>query len=254
MNLDLKDRNFLILGASSGFGHHIATRIAEEGGAPILVARSKEKLEAFVQEHPGARYIVADLFSDKGLQQLWSSLGEEEIDGVLINSGGPKAGSFPMTLSDWDEGYQVVLRWKVQLMQWLMPRLEKRGYGRLVFIESVSVREPIQGLVLSNVYRMAVVGLMKSIVNELQGKDILINMLAPGYHLTDRLESLIHRKSEELGVEESEVARSFAENTTLKSLGDPDSLAGLAVWLLSPQNSYVTGQIIPVEGGLTKGI
>jgi len=97
------------------------------------------------------------------------------------------------------------------------------------------------------------VGLMKSIVNELQGHDILLNILGPGYHLTDRLENLIAGKSQDLGISETEVANQFAENTTLKRLGDPASMAELAVWLLSSHNSYLTGQVIPVEGGLTKG-
>lgn len=253
MNIELKGRKFLVLGASSGFGRHVARRICEEGGHPILVARSEDKLRDFVKSHPTASYIVADLYSENGLAELFRSLEGEILDGVLINSGGPPSGSFPMKMADWDEGYKAVIRWKIELLQWLMPRLKEQGYGRIVFIESVSVREPIDGLVLSNVFRMAVVGLMKSIVNELDGQDILLNVLAPGYHLTDRLENLIAGKSRELGISEEKVAEQFAENTVVRRLGDPASLAQLAVWLLSPGNSYVTGQVIPVEGGLTKG-
>ena len=254
MNLSLKRQKFLVLGASSGFGRHVAERICQEGGDPILVARSEEKLKNFVDSHPDATYVTADLFTEEGLQKLINALDGVTIHGVLINSGGPPSGSFPMDMEDWDRGYQMVLRWKIELMQWLMPRFEAAGYGRLVFIESVSVREPIAGLVLSNVYRMAVVGLMKSIVNELNGQDILLNVLGPGYHLTDRLENLIAAKSRDLGISETQVTEQFAENTTLKRLGDPGSMAELAVWLLSSHNSYLTGQVIPVDGGLTRGL
>lgn len=254
MNLSLKGQKILVLGASSGFGRHVAERISAEGGHPILVARSVDKLKKYVDAHPDSSYVATDLFSEEGLQKLFDELDGVAIDGVLLNAGGPPSGSFPMQMNDWDRGYQMVLRWKIELLQWLMPRFEAAGYGRLVFIESVSVREPIAGLVLSNVYRMAVVGLMKSIVNELQGQDILLNILGPGYHLTDRLENLIAGKSQELGISETEVANQFADNTTLKRLGDPASMAELAVWLLSSHNSYLTGQVIPVDGGLTKGL
>ncbi|HLU93619.1 MAG TPA: SDR family oxidoreductase [Membranihabitans sp.] len=254
MNLEIQDKNFLVLGASSGFGRYIAERISREGGHPILVARSADKLRDFQKSHPDSSFIVADLMKSEGLQSVIRETNNITLDGVLINAGGPPAGSFPQKMEEWDGGYNMVLRWKIELLQSLLPRFEARGYGRIVFIESVSVREPIPGLVLSNVFRMAVVGMMKSIVNEMTGQDILINMIAPGYHLTDRLENLIKRKSQEQGIPEEEIANQFAENTPLRKLGDPANLAELAVWLLSPGNGYVTGQVIPVDGGLAKGL
>lgn len=254
MNLKIRNKNYLVLGASGGFGRHIAERIYREEGHPILVARSEKKLRDFQNSHPGSSVIIADLMKPEGLQSILDETSHLTLHGLLINSGGPPAGSFPMNMEDWDLGYQMVLRWKIELLRSILPRFEESGFGRIVFIESVSVREPISGLVLSNVFRMAVVGLMKSIVNDLTSKDILINMVAPGYHLTDRLENLIDGKSKDLGVSEEEVVKQFTENTPLRKLGDPASFAELAVWLLSPGNSYVTGQVIPVDGGLAKGI
>lgn len=254
MNLDIQGKNFLVLGASSGFGLHVAQRISQEGGHPVVVARSVDKLRKFQKSHPDSSVIVADLQTEVGLESIKTATSAIDLDGVLINSGGPPAGSFPMRMEDWDLGYQMVLRWKIELLQWLIPRMEVNGYGRVVLIESVSVREPIPGLVLSNTFRMAVVGVMKSIVNELVGKDILLNVIAPGYHMTDRLHDLIDRKSEDLGISTEQVAARFADNTSLRKLGDPASLAELAVWLMSPGNSYVTGQVITVDGGLAKGI
>lgn len=254
MNIDVKNKTFLILGASSGFGRHIATQIALEGGHPILVARSVEKLQDFERSHPDSSFIAADLFSAKGLQKLNERICNRSIYGVLVNAGGPPAGSFPMKPEDWDRAYATVLRWKVELLRDLLPRLQEAGQGRIVFIESISVKEPVEGLILSNVFRMGVVGLMKSIVNELEGKDILLNMIAPGYHLTDRLENLIKKQSKEGGISTDQVAAQLADRTTLKKLGDPASLAQLATWLLSPGNTYITGQIFPVDGGMTRGI
>lgn len=255
MNLNINGKKFLILGASSGFGWHIAKRIIEEGGHPVLVARSEGGLENFHQTYPDSSIITADLFSSEGIEKVAKETKDLSLDGVLINAGGPAAGSFPMDgMEDWDKGYEVVLRWKIELLRILIPRFESAGYGRVVFIESVSVREPIPGLVLSNVFRMAVVGLMKSLVNEMDGKNILINVIAPGYHKTDRLENMIARQSKSRGIAEDEVIAGFTENTTLKKLGDPENLAELVAWLLSPQNNYLTGQTIVVDGGLTKGL
>lgn len=255
MNLNINQKKFLILGASSGFGRYIAERVYQEGGMPILVARSGDSLKDFQENHPKSSIVEADLFTPEGLDRVGGVIEGTTLDGVLINAGGPPAGSFPMSgMDDWDRGYEVVLRWKIELLRKLIPHFESTGYGRIVFIESVSVREPLDGLVLSNVFRMAVVGLMKSIVNEMGGKDILMNIIAPGYHRTDRLENLIAKQSEEKGISKEKVASGMAENTPLKKLGDPASLAELAVWLLSPKNSYVTGQIIPVDGGLAKGV
>ncbi len=255
MDLNINGKKFLILGASSGFGKHIAERIIAEGGHPVLVARSREVLEAFQQSNPDSSIIVADLFSSEGIDKVANETKDIILAGVLMNSGGPSAGSFPLDgMDDWDKGYQVVLRWKIELLRILIPRFESENYGRIVFIESVSVREPLPGLVLSNVFRMAVIGLVKSLVNEMNGKNILINVIAPGYHKTDRLENLITRQSESRGVSEEDVIAGFAENTTLKKLGDPENLAELAAWLLSPQNNYLTGQTIVIDGGLAKGV
>lgn len=255
MDLKIKDKKILVLGASSGFGRHIAERVHQEGGHPILVARSQDALEAFQKDHPNSSFITADLFASEGLDKVISKTKNTRLDGVLINAGGPPSGSFPMDgMDEWDKGYETVLRWKVALLRNLIPRFRSVDYGRIVFIESVSVKQPIPGLILSNVYRMAVAGLMKSIVNEMEGQDILINMIAPGYHKTDRLENLISRQSEAKNISEKEVADGFADNTTLKKLGDPASLAELAVWLLSPKNTYMTGQILSIDGGLVKAI
>lgn len=255
MELDIKGENILILGASSGFGRAVAEQIASEGAHPVLVARSDEKLKEFHKAHPDSTVIAADLFTEEGLQKVIDDTSNINLSGVLMNAGGPSGGSFPLNdISDWDRGYEVVLRWKIKLLMALMPRFEENGSGRVVFIESVSVREPIDGLVLSNVYRMAVVGLMKSLVNTMDGKNILMNVLAPGYHRTDRLNNLIRAQSTSEGKTEVQISAEFAANTPLKKLGDPADLARLAVFLLSPRNSYVTGQIITVDGGLTKGI
>src|SRR5690606_19080269 len=107
------------------------------------VARSEDKLKAFQKNHPDSSIITADLFSDEGLQKVLKATRDYALYGVLVNSGGPPAGSFPMQPEDWDQGYATVLKWKVELLRGLLPRLQESGQGRIVFIESISVKEPI---------------------------------------------------------------------------------------------------------------
>lgn len=255
MDLKLEGKEYLILGASSGFGENVARRIAKEGGRPILVARSEDSLKAFCAEYPAADYIVSDLFAPDGVSRMMTVAEERDLAGVLINAGGPPSGSFPMEkMEQWDNAYRQVLRWKIDLLDRILPLFQSRNFGRLVMIESVSVKEPLKGLVLSNVFRAASQALMKSIVNEMSGYDILINLLAPGYHKTARLESLIKTESEKTGRSISEIEAGFAANTPVGALGDPASFAQLAVWLLSPQNQYVNGQSFVVDGGMNKSL
>lgn len=255
MDLNLQGQKILVLGASSGFGMEVARRIAMEGGHPVLVARSEEKLKTFQDEFPDAEYVVADLFDRNGVGEMLKNVKKEELFGVLVNAGGPAAGSFPMDeMGEWDQAYDQVLRWKIDLLRRLLPVFEKKNYGRIVFVESVSVKEPLPGLVLSNVFRAGVQSLMKSIVNEMRGYDITLNLLAPGYHKTDRLENLMAGQSEETGMGISEIEEKFAFRTAMGTLGDPASFAQLAVWLLSPQNTYVTGQSIVIDGGMSQGL
>lgn len=251
----MDNQRFLVCGASSGFGHEIAKKIVGEGGIPILVARSEEKLKEFKSEFPESEYIVADLFDANGVEEVLEKIGSENLAGVLINSGGPQPGSFSQVdMSDWDRGYEIVLRWKIDLLQRILPVFQKQNYGRIVFIESVSVKQPLDGLILSNVFRIAVQGLMKSIVNEMEGYDITLNLLGPGYHRTDRLNRLIAKQSEDSGLSQSEIAENMAARTPLRSLGDPASLAQLGAWLLSSENSYVTGQSFVIDGGMSRGL
>lgn len=253
MDLSMQKQNFLVLGASSGLGRAVAEKIQEEGGFPILVARSEDKLQDFKSQYPRSRTIVADIMREEGIDVILEELRDVRIHGVLINAGGPPAGTFlKSSLEDWDIGYRMVFRWKVNLLLKLLPSLIENNYGRIVFIESVSIKKPIEGLVLSNAYRMSVVGLMKSIINEIQGKDITLNIIGPGYHQTERLNNLIadQAATEE---EKKKIEDSFADRTAVGRLGNPEDLASITTWLLSPRAGYVTGQTILIDGGLYKG-
>lgn len=252
MNID--QPNFLILGASSGIGYAIAEQLCVKGLQIVAVARRIQLLNPLQQNFPNqVKTIKADVMTSEGMDHLYEQIKDIPIHGVLINAGGPPAGDFRSSeLEHWDSGYQMVLRWKIDLLLRLLPKFEEQNYGRIVFIESVSIKQPIPGLVLSNTFRMAVAGLMKSIVNEVTEKNITFNIIAPGYHKTDRLQSLMEKQvTKDQSIEAVELK--LAGNTTIGRLGDPQELASLATWLLSEESGYVTGQTLVVDGGLYRG-
>ena len=157
-------------------------------------------------------------------------------------------------ITDWDDSYESVLRWKIKLTQEILPYFERNAYGRLLYIESSSVKQPIENLILSTSMRLAVVGFVKSLSLELADNGITMNILAPGYHATPRLEQLFENKAMLLGISPEEAKSEFIKETLVGKLGNPDDLASLAVWLLSPKSKFITGQTISVDGGMIRSI
>lgn len=254
MEMLLKDRLFLVTGATSGFGKAIASSLLREGAQVIINARGEEKLRAMQQAHSGRlRYVAGDITTDAVISRVQREIGEERLDGVLVNAGGPPAKSFIETqVGDWDDAYQHVLRWKVKLINHLLEKFQSQQYGRIVMIESVSVKQPIENLVLSNAFRLAVIGFIKTLSQEVAHEGITVNVLAPGYHATPAMERLFAKKATLLGIHIDEAKREFEKEIRAGRLGEPKDLASLATWLLSPHASYVTGQTIVVDGGLSR--
>lgn len=254
MDLQLKDKNFLIGGAGSGFGRAVSEQIIAEGGRIIACARTEETLMELKNMASNQVDIIAtDITTEEGLEKIKTKINKRILHGALINAGGPPALSFMETnLEDWDHAYRQLLRWKVAVSQLLVPPMIKNKYGRIVFIESMSVKQPVENLVLSNSLRMAVVGLVKTLSQEISGNDVTLNILAPGYHETAALKRLIKKKSELAGINFEEAKKSFESLVPAGFLGDPYNLASLALWLLSPHSRFINGQTISVDGGSVK--
>lgn len=254
MDLQIKDKHFVVTGASSGFGQAIALRLVAEGARVIVVARTQEKLEKLETEGKGSVEILCgDITQSTVIDQLMLKIGSRKIAGVLVNAGGPPAKSFvETTLGDWDTAYAQLLRWKVDLTQRMIPLFGKEGYGRFLFIESASVKQPMDNLVLSTSLRLGVTGFVKSMANEVASKGITANILAPGFHDTAALDRIFRKMSESMKISTDQARQSIANAVPVKKLGNPDELASLAVWLLSPLSSYVTGQTITIDGGGVK--
>lgn len=254
MDLQLNNQTFLICGATSGFGKGTATALMKEGASVIGVARNAEGLKKMQEAH-GELFIPiqGDITQSGTIDKAVSKAMELKISGVLINAGGPPAMSFEETqLSDWDSAYENLLRWKVELTQKLLPHFKSQRYGRMVYIESSSVKQPIENLVLSTSLRLAVVGLVKTLSQEIAGQNITFNIVAPGSHATPAIERLIKKKSETSGISYEDAYKNWVENIPAKQMGNPDYLGSLATWLLSPLAEFVTGQVYALEGGSVK--
>lgn len=254
MNLSLKEQKFILTGASDGFGFSIAKALVREGASVILNARNEEKLQNVKKKLNGkVDMIPGDVTSDSTLERISEEFKKNDVHGLLVNSGGPPATSFEdSALPGWDEAYLSVLRWKVDLMLRTIPYFKKQGYGRVVFIESASVKQPIQNLVYSNSIRMAVVGFVKTLAQEIAGSGVNINIIAPGYHKTSAVERIIKKKSEKEGITYEEAENSIRESIPLKRTGDPDDLANFALWLLSSSSAFVSGQVYYIDGGFVQ--
>ncbi len=256
MNLQLKDKLYVVTGATSGFGRAIAESLIAENAHVIINARREEKLQEFQQQYPDQIEIICgDITTDATISALVNKVGNRQLSGLVVNAGGPPAMSFVKSnISDWDDAYKSILRWKVKLTKELLPVLQKDNSGRIVYIESASVKQPIENLVLSNSLRLAVVGFVKTLSNEVGHTGITMNIIAPGYHNTAAMDRLFANKSETLNISKEEAKQNFENEILTGHMGDPNDLASLACWLLSPYSKYITGQTISVDGGLIKSV
>ncbi len=256
MDLKIENQRFLVCGASSGFGRAIAEQLLDEGASVIAVARREQKLNELKEEYEDTVTIVAgNLTDDETHNEIESAIGNDILHGVVINSGGPPALTpLETAIFDWDKAYESVMRWKIELVLRLVSYFSARDYGRILFIESKSVKQPIPSLVLSNSYRAAVVGFAKSLSQEVAGQGITVNVLAPGAHDTPAINRVIKKKSDDSDKSLEEVRTEMEQGIPVGRFGKPEEFASLAAWLLSPHSSYVTGQTISHDGGAIKGL
>lgn len=256
MELHLKDQLFIVGGATSGFGKAIAEQLLQEGARIIAVARGKEKLETVQKIAPDKVTIVcADISSDECRLQLADVTQDKIVHGLVINAGGPPAKTVMETsASDWDDAYRLLLRWKVLMAQQFVPGMVKNNYGRILFIESATVKQPLENLVLSNSLRAAVVGMVKTLSQEIASTGVTLNVMAPGSHNTPAIDRIYKKKSEQTGLPFEQIRATAIQQIPVGFLGEAADFASLAAWLLSPYSRFITGQTISVDGGAVRGI
>lgn len=255
MDLKIKDRLYLVGGATAGFGNATALALIAEGAKVIAVARNAKNLSEFQSQFPEQlEAINGDITESEIIDEIVNLIGKRKLDGILVNAGGPPAKSaLETTMEDWDLAWFTVVRWKIDLVMKLLPVMRKQKYGRILFVESVSVKQPIENLVLSNSFRMAVVGFAKTLSQEIGDEGITVNVLAPGYHNTHAVKRLLQKKSDTTGKSYEAIQLELEKNIPVRRMGIPDEFASLAAWLLSPHSGYINGQTISIDGGVMAG-
>jgi len=254
MDLYLKDKTFIVCGATSGFGKALAQQLIKDGANVIAVARNEEKLKKLQYTFPDQLEILCgDVTQTQTLAKLLEKVQAVELSGILVNAAGPPAKSFIETsIEDWDDAYHKLVRWKIELTKLFLPKFIEQHYGRFLYIESSAVKQPIENLVLSTSMRLSVVGFVKTLSQELPDKGITFNVIAPGYHLTPAVERLINKKAENLNISAKEAQSQIEDSIPMKKTGNLKHFASLATWLLSPLADYVSGQVYAIDGGTIK--
>ncbi len=262
MDLGLEGRVAIVAASSRGLGKACALELAREGAKVVLCARDGVQLAAAASEIRAATGsevlpIETDLTEAAQIQRLVDETLRRfgRIDVLVTNNGGPPAGYFD-DLDDeaWQKAHQLTLMSAVRLVRAVLPEMRTRQWGRIINITSVSVKQPIDNLLLSNVYRPGVVGLAKTLSTQLAGEGITINNVAPGYTRTDRVEELFQAQASEQGKTIEEIMAAMTESYPMKRMGAPEELAALVTFLASERASYITGTTIQVDGGYVKGI
>jgi 3-oxoacyl-[acyl-carrier protein] reductase len=255
LDLGLDGARALVGGGSSGLGLAVGTALAGEGARVALAARASDRLDAAVASLPGAVAAAADLSTPDGpasaVDLAVAAYGG--LDLVLVNSGGPSPGAFD-ELDDtrWQEAIDSTLLGAIRLIRTAVPHLRRSDRPAILVILSSSAREPIPGLTASNTLRPGLVGLIKSLTAEIA--PIRINGFAPGRFTTPRSIEVEQATAARTGTTPQEVRAGLIARIPLDRLGDPAELGRLGAFLLSPAASYVTGAIIPVDGGMVRSL
>jgi 3-oxoacyl-[acyl-carrier protein] reductase len=256
----MKGRTIFVAASTEGLGYAIASEAVKEGARVFIGSRSEEKtkkaIEALSREGT-VRGAVLDMGQKDSIER-WVGEGFKAfntVDGVVVNAGGPPAGGFEaFGEEDWYNAFNLTLMSSVRLIRHVLPALKKQQKGAILALTSITVKEPWPNLILSGVMRSGVTSLIKALSLELAPLNIRANCLAPGRILTDRLKKLAAYDAEKTGVSLEEQLVRNAEDIPFKRTGKPEELAKAAVFLLSDEASYITGQTLMVDGGLYKAL
>jgi 3-oxoacyl-[acyl-carrier protein] reductase len=262
MDLGLKGRVALVAASSQGIGLATAEAFAVEGCRVAMCARNQQTLNAAAEkirkQHQAD--ILAEAFDvtdptavTRFVAAVVAKFGSVDI--CVTNAGGPPAKGFlAASLEEWKKAVDANFLSNVYFAREVIPHMQRKRWGRIITITSITTKQPVTDLVLSNAVRAAVVGLVKSLANEFGKDGILVNNVGPGFTATDRLKELAKARSSATGKPEQEFLDGWAAEAPVKRLGEPRELADTIVWLASERASYITGQTVLVDGGMYKGL
>jgi 3-oxoacyl-[acyl-carrier protein] reductase len=262
VDLGLTGRVALVTGSSRGLGLAVAEELAAEGCDVVLAARSADVLSeeaARIERETGRRALAVptDLASQESVQGLLdSALGEfGTVDVLVTNAGGPPVGTFQEHAPQaWTDAVKLTLGSVLDLTRGVLPGMKDRAWGRIINITSIAVKQPVDGLILSNSIRAAVTGFARTLANEVAPFGITVNNALPGYTWTQRVRELAATAAAAGGVSPAEVVKGWEATIPVGRLAEPPEFAALVAFLASERASYITGASVAVDGGCVKSL
>ncbi|MDT7827960.1 SDR family oxidoreductase [Pricia sp. S334] len=261
MKINLTGKTALVGGSSGGIGKAVAEQLAESGASVTLMSHSGNKLKSIVaglstdqgQVH---NYLVVDFSDFEGYKVLISDFfATNSVDILVNNTQGPDAGNtLDKQVPDYQEAFDLLFKTVVFTTELALKHMIKNKWGRIINAASVSVKEPLSYLALSNTIRAAVVTWAKSLASDVGEHNITVNSILTGYFDTDRINQLNTKKAEQQGIPQEEVRSDMESKVPLKRIGDPKEYGYLVTYLASEQAAFITGTQIPIDGGLLKSL
>ena len=254
MDYKLNGKTALVLGASRGLGAAISLMLAKEGVKVTSVARNTSSIEEWSKNFSIVPF-KSDLTDTNSLGNLISFLTDKHIDILVNNCGGPVAGpANGQKIEVWEKAFKSMASPMFSITNELLPKMISKKWGRIITIGSSGIEQPIPNLALSNGIRGAIAGWSKSLANEVAGDGVTVNMVLPGRISTDRLRELDEGKAKRTGMSLEEVEKDAKSTIPAGRYGKPEEFASVVTFLASDSASYITGSMIRVDGGLTKGL
>jgi 3-oxoacyl-[acyl-carrier protein] reductase len=262
MDLGLKNKGVIVMASSSGLGKAIACEFAHEQARVMLFSPSEDQLkeaQSEIKAETGYKpeYFVGDITKVEDIKQLVATAVKKfgGVYALVNNTGGPPTGTFDtFDDQDWQKAYELTLLSYIRIIREVLPHMRAAGGGRILCSTSSSIKAVLDNLILSNTFRSGVVGLAKSLSQELGRDGILVNVIAPGRIGTARIDQLDKIRSEKAGISVEELQQIAFKTIPLGRYGKPAEYGKLSVFLCSAANTYITGQSILVDGGLVKAI
>jgi len=258
MNLQLKNKNALVCGSTQGIGKATAILLAQEGANVTLLARNEEKLKLVLDELPNQNqnhnYLVADFLKPNELKNILQT-SDLQFHILVNNTGGPAGGPiFNAEINEFEKAFTLHLKCNHILAQAVVPFMKEESFGRIINVISTSVKQPLDGLGVSNTIRGAVASWSKTLANELGQFGITVNNVLPGATNTERLNEIIKNKSVKTGLSIEEVSKMMMNASPAKRFAKPQEIANAIVFIASEKASYINGINVPVDGGRTKSL
>ncbi len=261
MNISLKGKTALVGGSSKGIGEAIARQLASSGASVTLMARSEERMKAIIKEMDTSQgqqhqYLMVDFSNFETFKTSISAFFEHNTIDILVNNTqGPQAGgALEKKVDDYQEAFDLLFKSVVFTTELALKHMQQNLWGRIINVASVSVKEPLNYLALSNSIRAAVVTWAKSLAYDVAKDGITINSTLTGYFDTDRIAQLNMKKAESLGISPDEVRSNMEEQVPMRRIGKPEEYGFLVTFLASDQAAFITGTNIPIDGGLLKSL